>query len=186
MAMLEIKMHWWKWKINSNIYQRSNGIISQTITSNPAKNVKMIQTWNHFRRTGRSNDKMHIIQWSIETGRLRHTDKISVLWRSSLFVTSLYRYTPHACKTLPQKRNLYPLTRGIFWVLGEGEYRSMNLSLLAYQQLVDRKLSVLFCTLRMPAWISIFSKNHDIELQTLVLESFRNTMIAKNRKKIPV
>lgn len=62
----------------------------------------------------------------------------------------------------------------------------MNLSLLAYQQLVDRKLSVLFCTLRMPAWISIFSKNHDIELQTLVLESFRNTMIAKNRKKIPV
>lgn len=123
MAMLEIKMHWWKWKINSNIYQRSNGIISQTITSNPAKNVKMIQTWNHFRRTGRSNDKMHIIQWSIETGGLRHTDKISVLWRSSLFVTSLYRYTPHACKTLPQKRNLYPLTRGIFWVLGEGEYR---------------------------------------------------------------
>lgn len=123
MAMLEIKMHWWKWKINSNIYQRSNGIISQTITSNPAKNVKMIQTWNHFCRTGRSYDKMHIIQWSIETGGLRHTDKISVLWRSSLFVTSLYRYTPHACKTLPQKRNLYPLTRGIFWVLGEGEYR---------------------------------------------------------------
>lgn len=123
MAMLEIKMHWWKWKINSNRYQRSNGIISQTITSNPAKNVKMIQTWNHFCRTGRSYDKMHIIQWSIETGGLRHTDKISVLWRSSLFVTSLYRYTPHACKTLPQKRNLYPLTRGIFWVLGEGEYR---------------------------------------------------------------
>lgn len=35
----------------------------------------------------------------------------------------------------------------------------------------------------MPAWISIFSKNHDIELQTLVLESFRNTMIAKKKTK---
>lgn len=136
-----------------------------------------------LRRTGRSNNKMQIIQWNSETGGLRHTDNISVLWRFSLFVTSLYRYIPHACKTLLQKRNLYPLTRGIFWALAGVEYHWMNWSLLAYQQLVGMKLSVLFCTLRMPAWISIFSKNHDIELQTLVLESFRNTMIAKNKIK---